>query len=291
MVTIANTANKMSSTKRILNTADDIISHPASWLASGNHALAMYLSGWDSVDTVPTAIAAGIVFATITKASWQGYKSKLPFFVLGGLTLTTGFATAAEPFQELYQQKENLFEAFKGQLRTDLLGATALIGWGAGHIFTGLRNAADWAQNGISNIFKKVANLVNNKTSRNTNMMCYSTADISAVFSNPVSVQAGPLIPAMAGLARSFYNLPENLNDISSGFDRAMWHITPARLLATGYLINSAIALNSSNPDLAFAAISALWAIGTYNMDPKQNDHIRKSIGWRKEVSEQSPAP
>lgn len=276
-----------------MNTADDIISHPATWLVSGNHALGMYISGWDSLETAPTAIAAGIVFTSVAKASWQGYKTKLPFFVLGGLTLTTGLASIAEPMQILYDQKDHLLEAFQGQLKTEFLGATALIGWGTGHIITGLRSSTEWAKSGISNIFKKAANWINDKTPQNTNMMCYSGADIAAIFSNPVGVSAGPLVPAVAGFARSFYTVPEKLSDISNNFDRAMWHITPARLIGMVYVINSYLALSAEKPDLAFAAISAAWATGTLNMDPVQNDHLRKSIGWRKQLpnEEQSPAP
>lgn len=282
----------MSNKQRLLHTAGEIASHPATWLASGNQALAMYLSGPTSLDTVPTAIAAGIVFTAVTKAAYQGYTTKLPFFVLGGLTLTTGCAAISEPVQQLYNQSDNFLQAFSGQLRTDFLGASALIGWGIGHMFTGMRNAGDWAKGGLSNLFKRVTNWTNKNTSPNTNMICYSAADISAVCSNPVTIHAGPLIPAIAGLARSFYQVPEKLENISNTFDRAMWHITPARLLAGGYLANSAIALTSATPDMAFASISALWAIGTYHMSPDQHSHLLTAVGLkRSQIKDTSSSP
>lgn len=280
----------MSTKKRLFHTAGETASHPAIWLASGNHALAMYLSGPASMDTAPTAIAAGIVFTAVTKAAYQGYTTKLPFFVLGGLTLATGCAAIAEPIQQLYSQSDDLLQAFSGQLRTDFLGASALIGWGTGHMFTGMRNAGDWAKNGLSTLFKTVTNAVNAKTSPNTNMICYSAADISAVCSNPVSIHAGPLIPAVAGLARSFYKVPEKLDDITGKFDRAMWHITPARLLAGGYLANSAIALTSEAPDVAFASISAIWAIGTYHMSPDQHNHLLTAVGLKRPPVQDAPS-
>ena len=110
-------------------------------------------------------------------------------------------------------------------------------------------------------------------------MICYSAADISAIAANPVRVDPLAMGLALAGLARSFVPVAARREAVRGLLPAALWHLTPARLLAAGYLVNGFLALRT---DPAFALASLMFAIGAFNFDRAENDVLRRALRLRR---------
>ena len=112
--------------------ADRIVSHPATWLAAGNAVLVNHVSGL--LSALPAAASAVLVIATIAAAYRRGEEAKLPFFIHGTLTVTSGLLALGEVLARVPAAE---LAAFEPQVRGDLLASAAIVGWGVGHLFFG----------------------------------------------------------------------------------------------------------------------------------------------------------
>ncbi len=252
--------------------ADAVLSHPATWLAAGNTVLALHVSG--IVSALPAAASAGLILATIASAHRRGEAARLPFFIHGTLTLVSGLLALGHVLSVLSPGE---LAAFGPHARGDLLAAGAIVGWGIGHLFSGAREAADWARNASGAPALLVRTM--DRAPANTNMAFYSAADISAICANPVRIDPLAMAFALGGLARAFVLVPQRREETGSPAMALAWHVTPARLLALGYLANGLFALPA---DATFALACAMFAVGSFNFDRAQNDVARRALRLRR---------
>ena len=292
-----------SITVRARNLSRDLATHPAVWLGTGNPILAYTTNGFQ--EALPAMVGAGIIYATVTAASFKNETAKLPFFILGGLTVATGALGINSCLNEFSTSE---IMAMGEDVRYSFLSSAALIGWGVGHFFSGAREAADWAVSktsetakGLTGAFTKAVTgaakagvRLLNFSPKQTNATFYAGADISVVSANPAGIHYEALVPAVAGFAKSFVPAPSSRQDCDTIAKGINWHVTPLRLLATGYFMAGLFA--AVKGDYGFATASFCFAAGSANFDEDQNIALQENLGLRKpavktQTQETVPSP
>jgi len=229
-------------------TFSDVASCPAFLLSAGNVLLAA--STGNPLGVAIQAGATATIGVLAARASLQNKPLDLPFYALGLSCLATaGFGIGGG----LIEHGTKLVTEW-----SILLGNAALAGWGTGHLCTA----------------KEIKSGEKPKSPIAYNMNWYGGADISAVLANPTATSPVAAGLAIAGFAKSLFSRNAS-SDHGPREGSIRWHVTPARLYGTGYIVNGIVA-GLANP--LFAAASITWGVGVWNFDRDQNKALRQNI-------------